>query len=523
MSGVSPRWLTAANETLKAVDLGMVSIRDAAIHGIRRPLIPFAEGRAITGIRFLPGATPATGDIGNLYFVTPNTFPNTGFALVPHDDLGNSNDTLGIIVTGGQTSLSGGTSGSSQILDVCPLSAVIYNQGDGLAYYRGATSWTADTPYCLGDFIIENDAIQLVTVNGVSDSTKPVFGNPGDDTVDGTVTWHGYEIPEGEVHAVAEVIEGVSPMPPYPTSLEWLDQPTDTEAGDIMATVRVAIKDQYGNYATFGPNGLNVDIFGAGTLNGTKNGYVGTGILTLSDLSITEPGTGYILRANMIYPNVDPIFSDPFDITALVPKTPISLWAADSLGYNDGDDVTAWSDDIASKTLAPDGVTPPKFKTNIVNALPVVRFANTSSRLKYAAFNNTNPSTFIIVAKQTDKDSGGGGILVAGEQKIVLKSATGYFSADAGTEVVFDSMDRSGAFHVFTVIFHGGGAQGFVDGILAGSGAVGSGAITDIYVGGFTDDHILVGDIAEVWVFDSALSTFQREFREDALATKYGL
>ncbi len=209
--------------------------------------------------------------------------------------------------------------------------------------------------------------------------------------------------------------------------------------------------------------------------------------------------------------------------SSFIPKNPIAQWEANSLGFSDNDDVTAWADKVSSQTLIPNSATIPKFKTSIINSLPVVRFAGADGAyLKLAGFNNTDPSTFIIVAKQSSKATQAS--FIGDGQRISLTVTFGRFAASGGTPFVFSNTDRSGAFHVFTVIFNAGVGTGYVDGALIDSGSVGSDLITDLLVGGSTEaGSTVTGDIAEVWIYSGALSNSQREYREVALATKYGL
>jgi hypothetical protein len=100
--------------------------------------------------------------------------------------------------------------------------------------------------------------------------------------------------------------------------LVFLQQPTDTAAGDTMAAVIVEIVDQFGN-VVIGDNTDTITLSvgnnaGGGTLSGTLTLTVTNGVATFSDLSIDLPGTGYTLSATTSgsLPDID---SDPFDIS----------------------------------------------------------------------------------------------------------------------------------------------------------------------------------------------------------------
>ncbi len=299
----NPRNLTGGDGY--TVDLGMVSLRDAAIYGRTRPLIPYAEGRLIKAVRFVPGGVFSIEEGHSVDFNTSNT----SLASIQGDATW---DTLGIIPSGNQTDINGKIAAAyCQIVDTGPLFF-------GLNEFRffPAKTWTADTPYALEDFIIEGDYIYECDTNGVSGSEKPTFDEGP--VTDGTVTWTRYILtPTGEIHVIAEVIEGVSPMPPYPATLEWVSQPTETPAGDPIPDFVVAVKDQNGDPYIFSPISSVLAILGAGTLSGsTPTIDQATGLLTFTGFSIAEAGT-YTLRVNLLPCLVaDPIFSDPFEITA---------------------------------------------------------------------------------------------------------------------------------------------------------------------------------------------------------------
>jgi hypothetical protein len=100
--------------------------------------------------------------------------------------------------------------------------------------------------------------------------------------------------------------------------LVFLQQPTDTAAGQTMGPVAVAVVDQYGNVVS-GDNSdmvsLSLNPGGAGgTLHGTLTLAAVNGVATFSDLSIDVAGLGYTLHATLggSLPDID---SNPFNIT----------------------------------------------------------------------------------------------------------------------------------------------------------------------------------------------------------------
>jgi predicted outer membrane repeat protein len=100
--------------------------------------------------------------------------------------------------------------------------------------------------------------------------------------------------------------------------LLFLQQPTDTAAGQTISPVMVEVVDAFGNVET-GDNSDTITLsLGAnpsgGTLSGTLTVVVVNGVATFGDLSIDLAGTGYTLHASIGggLPDTD---SNPFNVT----------------------------------------------------------------------------------------------------------------------------------------------------------------------------------------------------------------
>jgi hypothetical protein len=100
--------------------------------------------------------------------------------------------------------------------------------------------------------------------------------------------------------------------------LLFLQQPTDTAAGQTISPVVVQVVDQFGNVVTNYSGAvtlsLNDNPMTGATLRGTLTVTVVNGLATFSDLSIDLAGTGYTLHA-AIGGGLPDIDSDPFNIT----------------------------------------------------------------------------------------------------------------------------------------------------------------------------------------------------------------
>ncbi len=307
-----------------AIDLGLVNLRDAAIYGRTRPLIPYAEGRLIKSVRFIPNGLPSSGNIGQMswFFSTPNTVDVTGNGAGGFGGISIGNhivDTLGLMVRGGNTGVDGLTSDDNSFSQICDCGPLFFGPGNADTCFLPMETWQANHAYCGQTYITDGDTIWFVTVGGVSGGSKPNFAIATGDLSDGTVTWHFEDLLSTisyEVHAIAEVIEGVSPMPLYPASLEFVSPPVDTPAGDPMPDIVVMVKDQNDDPYEFYPLTVKGRLVGGETQFILEEPIdVTTGLVTFSGVVVPSAGT-YTLRMWLAHCLVaDPIFSDPFNIT----------------------------------------------------------------------------------------------------------------------------------------------------------------------------------------------------------------
>lgn len=214
----------------------------------------------------------------------------------------------------------------------------------------------------------------------------------------------------------------------------------------------------------------------------------------------------------------------PTDIAGL------QLWfKADSLSLSDNDPVGTWAD---SSGNARDGVQgtagkKPTFKTNILNSLPVVRFDGGDNLLH--GYSIATANTIFAVAKMTGTTgeqivisaSLGGGSLAA-----YIRGRSG--GANWGTYRNGDvtaNTDISSAYKIICIVTRSG-----TDLDLVTNGnvetKVASGYYSDsthrVRIGsGDDNENPFDGDIAEVFLYDSALNSTDRESMEAYLTAKW--
>ena len=114
-----------------------------------------------------------------------------------------------------------------------------------------------------------------------------------------------------------DITAGPPPAPNGADGLGFFSQPATTQAGALIAPLRVGALAPGGVVATAysGPIWISLDANPTGaTLSGTRHLFAVNGFVTFSDLRIDKPGTGYTLRATAWPLNYKT--STAFDVTA---------------------------------------------------------------------------------------------------------------------------------------------------------------------------------------------------------------
>ena len=205
-----------------------------------------------------------------------------------------------------------------------------------------------------------------------------------------------------------------------------------------------------------------------------------------------------------------------------------SWFSAQSLSaLLDGEPVRDWTDDSENGhhlQQLTEVARPAKFDA-VQNGLPVVRFDGGSDFMQTAAFpegEEVQPNTVFVVAKKT---AGTGfrvfvdGTVVTNRHAIGQNSGGSWFIS-AGTDQADAASDTN--WHVFTAQFDATDILR-IDGTQVISGNAGAHTLTGFTVGARYDgtSSFWDGDIAEIIIFDRALTATERNLVEWWLATKY--
>lgn len=228
--------------------------------------------------------------------------------------------------------------------------------------------------------------------------------------------------------------------------------------------------------------------------------------------------------------------------TTTTPELPVSgasIWLrANALSLSDNDPVTTWLDSSGFGNNAAQATAgkKPLFKTAIVNGLPVVRFDGTDDTLSLGnILDNPGALTVFVVLKSSNS----GGVLAKVSAAVNWQGWASPYGAgryivhqtDNGNYRFWDTAVAyaDSAFRYFSTTWDGSTithrVNGAVVGAQANGGAFSSSANgADLHLGSFSDfGDYLNGDVAELVIYPSVLSTGDRQAVEAYLAAKYGL
>ncbi len=195
----------------------------------------------------------------------------------------------------------------------------------------------------------------------------------------------------------------------------------------------------------------------------------------------------------------------------------LQLWLkADAItGINDGDAISIWPDSSGNGRNASRSLGTILLKNNIVNGKPVVRFNSDFSTMSFTEFLSSNISSFVVHSKATG--SSNIHLLSHGSSYQYLHYGSLWYIVNATMPDVMSS----GVFYIKTVVSQVGPiANGWSNGVLRGTVAERQNGFDRIGLPGFPGPQ---GDIAEIIIYNSALSDADRQAVEAYLSAKYGI
>jgi hypothetical protein len=218
---------------------------------------------------------------------------------------------------------------------------------------------------------------------------------------------------------------------------------------------------------------------------------------------------------------VPPSFA-PTDIAGL------QVWLkADGIaGKADGDPISQW-DDLSGhgqNAVQVTGSKQPTYKTAIQNGLPVVRFDGVDDFMQATGVNVAQPDTIFAVAKTSTLGTFVNVLDGQTTRQAISKWNTDVLAVHGGTtDVVTSQAWNSTTFHLVSYIPNGASSQVWFDSASVTLGSnPGTANLNLLNVGTYnTLTSFWNGDIAEILIYDTGLSTGNRTAVEDYLRTKW--
>ena len=210
----------------------------------------------------------------------------------------------------------------------------------------------------------------------------------------------------------------------------------------------------------------------------------------------------------------------------------LRLWLkADSLALANNSPVSAWADssDSGNGVEQPTGMKRPTFKTNQLNRLPVLRFDGIDDTLvKYTATGFSCATGHSIVAVMNPVSAGSlrmGVVTNYGSNELRQNFAGGWaeWTIPSGYTTIVGSVGLAGVWAIWTGTYEVATAtlELFINGVSQGTESDTDWlSVNDIYIGSRSETYNWLGDIAEVLVYDAALTTADRVGIEGYLKAK---
>jgi hypothetical protein len=194
----------------------------------------------------------------------------------------------------------------------------------------------------------------------------------------------------------------------------------------------------------------------------------------------------------------------------------------------DGVGVSQWNDQSGNgfNAVQATGANQPLYKAAIQNGLPVLRFDAVNDYMQAAGVNVAQPDTIFLVAKNTLT----GGTFSNAFDGNTTRQTIGRWSTDAvavncgTTDVVTAQLWGSTLFHQLSLIANGASSLLWFDATSVTLGSnPGTANLNVLNIGTFnTSTSFWSGDIAELLIYNSALSTPNRQAVEGYLRGKWG-
>ncbi len=215
--------------------------------------------------------------------------------------------------------------------------------------------------------------------------------------------------------------------------------------------------------------------------------------------------------------------------------TPLSiagcqLWldASQLTGLTNNDPLSTWTDfSTHGRNATQTGGNRPTYKTGVQNGLPAILFDRTSSQYMTGSLTLSQPVTIFAVAQNDHSTSTYEFYFDSTTNRIALlrvDTAIGAYEVFAGADAMRSATADTG-WHYITGVANGSSSIVAVDGSATTGLAAGSNSLGSTYMVGASASaaNHMSGYIAELIIYDTALSSGDRVLVQNYLKAKYGL
>lgn len=204
----------------------------------------------------------------------------------------------------------------------------------------------------------------------------------------------------------------------------------------------------------------------------------------------------------------------------------LTLWLkGDAItGASDGDALGSWTDSSGSghPTTQSTGSKKPIYKTSILNGLPVVRFDGLTQTMS-ASFTLAQPVTVVVAANyrsaRNTNDTLIDGFTVNTMRLFRITTGIKMYAGAFGPEVTLDPQ----AWHIYSAVFNGTNSSLEADSSTTFTGNAGTASPGGIWLASAADVEPGPVDIAELVLYNRALSSTEKSNVISYLQSKYGL
>lgn len=322
----------------------------------------------------------------------------------------------------------------------------------------------------------------------------------------------------------------------------WGSSASCSGAGNLVTSARMRVEGSQGNGDDTAANNVTLGCSGGGSIQ--ASGGMGWG--SWGDWAFCPVGTaacGLSIRFEGSQGGGDDTAMNGMRLhccttsssgspDAEVPTTGLKLWLrADQGVVSSGAQVSSWQDQSGNANHATMATASrqPSLITGALNGKPVLRFYGDDSLLLSAPVQPTSFTIFVVGKNNKATESysmilGPGGSWPNNQLRWENGSQALFVGTGNNLPVTVSNIGNTRLYHLLSAGYNGSSMEVHRDGNFVSSHSfVTSGPWTLAQVGAWYSSYFMQGDLAEIMVYDQALSSTDRISVESYLEGKYGL